>query len=71
MKEGLGTTVLKIDLVFLIFSKTGKHDSCGTVSLTARENHNNAIIFTIIYCILDQFLLLPHTIKLLGNLKYY
>ena len=39
MKEGMGTTVLKIDLIFLIFflKLIDKHGSSGTVSLGAKK----------------------------------
>ena len=65
MEEGMGATVLKSNLIFLIFFKLkNEHGSSGTVSIRPKkhivEKLNTILKFTIICCFLDLLLALPH-----------
>lgn len=69
MKDGIGTTVLKMDLFFLTFERklVNKNDSYGTKSLegkkhNAKQKLNTIIKFATICCFLELFLELPQFI---------
>ena len=64
MKDGIGTTVLKMDLFFLTFERklVNKNDSYGTKSLEGKQKLNTIIKFATICCFLELFLELPQFI---------